>query len=115
MDKYTVYGLNDCEELKGLIRDNPDLPIVFLVGEDANDGHSYTFAEIESVGIGEVLDTYLRWTDYIYTDRDEFEEDLRYWLDDGSETGPELESRVKWYKEEYSSYWKDAILVYINN
>lgn len=115
----------DCDELKWKVREHPDLPIVFLIGEDGVDGiHCWIFSNVEKVKIGEVLEAVVPWSDdLIYTDRDEFERDLRDELyldytygDTGALiNGPEFEALVQENLSYYSSYWKDVILVYINN
>ena len=44
-------------ELKQLIIDNPNLPLVFLCGDEVNDGdYRYAFATNVTASVGEILD-----------------------------------------------------------
>ena len=58
MRVFTNYTLTkDSDELKKLILENPDLPIVVLVGEESNGGdYPWVFCSSISFGIDEILD-----------------------------------------------------------
>lgn len=62
----------DSDELKKLIEENPELPIVVLAGEDATDGdHSWMYCSCISFSVDEILDCdYLDYGDTVFTDRD---------------------------------------------
>ena len=73
--------LHSTDELRKIIIDNPDLPLLVFAGEDANIGDwSYMSCSRISVYIGEVLDfdadELVPYDNRIYTDRVEFVECL---------------------------------------
>lgn len=75
------------DELKQLIAENPDLPIVVLVGQDAvSDDYGYTYCTQIHFSIEEILDCTLPFgDDYLYNDRDDFENALSDYLADCEE------------------------------
>ena len=66
------------DELKQLIAENPNLPIVVLVGQyAASDDYGYTYCSDVQFCIDEILDCTLPFgDDYVYNDRDDFEDAL---------------------------------------
>lgn len=112
------------DELKKLIADHPDYPIVVLAGDDASVG-DYTWMYCSSISftVGKILDCAVPWNDEIVaTDEDEFNEELEDWLfyeireRDGDP--PEEEEFQKFLaaeKERYAPYWKDVIAIYADN
>lgn len=109
------------DELRQLIMDNPTLPIAVLAGQDANiDYGGWMFCSSVSVYKGEILDCEQEVNDErIYTDRDEFEEVLADWLAGSDEyaklTDAEFDLIVKDKMKEYEPYWKECILIYVDN
>ena len=75
--KPTIYP-RPSDELRKLITEHPDLPLLVMAGDNANDGdHSYTVCSYIRAELGEVLDCEQGVDDtMIFTDRDEFEEKL---------------------------------------
>ena len=68
------------DELKKLIAEHPDLPIVVLTNEDvvAGDDYGWWYAPKISFSLGELLDCEQDVNnEKVYVDRDDFEEDLR--------------------------------------
>lgn len=111
--------LKSTENLRKAILAHPDWPIVFSAGESANNGdYSYMFCTRVNVEEGEILDCEQDVNDEIvYTDRDRFEEDLRdifdgRWNEDDEET---TEKMVQEELAKYDPYWKDCILVTVDN
>lgn len=79
MNKFRSYELSKkSDELKKLILENPDLPIVVLAGEEANCGdHNWMFCSIISFSIDEILDCdYVDYDDTVFTDRERLEEKI---------------------------------------
>lgn len=115
---YTTDLLHNTDVIRKLILENPDLPILVLVGDDANKGE-YCYEAVWDVdwNIGEFLDCEQRIDeDKIYTDRDEFEEDLEQYLwDEANKYMPEDEFEMLLKKElkRYEPYWKRCIILYI--
>ena len=64
------------EKLKKLILENPDLPIVVLAGEEANNGYcGWMYCSSISFGLDEMLDCdYYDYDDAVITDRDRLRE-----------------------------------------
>ena len=66
-------SLKDTTELRKLIIDNPQLPLLIFANEDANDGdYAYMQADVSSVSIQE-LGLY---NDELWLDKEDFEEEL---------------------------------------
>lgn len=121
-EKKSSRCLNSTEELKQMILDNPELPLLMLAGDCANSG-DYPYMVCMSVTsyVGEVLDCCQTVNDTrIYTDRDDFKEDLANSLAAGcypafDGTDDEWEKLVEKKLCEYDSFWKPCIIVRVDN
>ena len=120
MNKFRSYSLTKkSDELKKLILENPDLPIVVLAGEEASAGwYSWTFCSSISFCIDEILDCdYCDYDDTVFTDRERLEEHVADELFDEYEDKSEeefneaVESRLK----ELEPYWTKVIAIYATN
>lgn len=105
-------------ELKKLITEHPDLPIVVIVNSEvvADFDYNWWYAPDVSFSIGELLDCEQDVNDMkVYTDRDDFEEDLRDILCDLEEfeeaTDEEFDQAVKEQLADYEPYWKKVIKI----
>lgn len=115
--------IQDSTELRKLIAENPDLPIVVMVGEEAAvEGWCYTYCTNVRCEVGEVLDCECPWEpEKVYNDKIEFEEDLAdYILEENEDrhhrvTDAQLERILKVWKDTYSQYWRKAIIVRADN
>lgn len=113
--------LNSAEELRQLIIDNSDLPLLVFAGENCNSGDwSYMSCGYVKASKGEFLDCAQEINDErCYTDRDEFEEDIadNMAYDSQYEALPddEFDALVKQKAAEYESYWKPCIILYVDN
>ena len=112
------------DKLKELISENPDLPIVVLVGEYANSGdYTSTYCSDLRFYIEEILDCEVPYMECIETDRTSFEEQIEEWLWDnmgGNDTNSTLseelfQETLKEVKEEFEPYWKKVIAIYADN
>lgn len=66
-------SLKDTSELRKLILENPDLPLLIFANEDVNNGdYSYTLADVNSVSIQKLA----LYNDEQWFDEDEFEEEI---------------------------------------
>lgn len=110
--------VHDSKELRRLIAENPDLPIVVLAGEEANNGDWWwMYCSSVDCSLGLILDVR---TPYdigtVFTDRDEFEQAI---LDsipyDDARTEAEIDAFVKSELEKYEPYWKKVIAIYATN
>lgn len=113
--------LHSADELKQLIVENPDLPIVVFAGDSANNG-DYGFMSCSRVRAqeGEFLDCEQQINDCkCYTDRDDFEDDVADLLA-GEEQyrnlpDDEFNAIVEQTVNEYDDFWKPCILVSVDN
>lgn len=106
------------DELKKLIAEHPDLPIVVIVSSEvvADDDYSWWYAPDISFTMGEILDCEQDVNDEkTYTDRDDFEEDLRDVMCDQEEyenaTDEEFEKAVEEELKIFEPYWKQVIQI----
>lgn len=113
MDKIESTGLlYDCKELRKLIIENPDLPLLVFAGEEANIGDFGYMAcgKVDAI-LGEFLDcNHGMHENYVYTDRIDFEEYLfdYYALELNDE---EIREKLK----SYEPFWKKCIILYVDN
>ena len=111
------------DELKRLISENPDLPIVVIAGECATDGEQSMFCSDIKFWIEEILDCEVPYMEYVETDRASFEENIEEWLWDemgGNDTGTILsetvfEDALKETIAKYEPYWKKVIAIRADN
>lgn len=113
--------LNDCEELKELMFENPDLPLLFMAGNTGNDG-DFMYMSCHSVNASkcELLDYSPNFGDgSIYTSRDQLREDVEFHLLDNKEnlnlSEKELSKLVDEEMEKYEDKWSECIIVYVGN
>ncbi len=106
------------DELKKLIAEYPDLPIVVIVSTEvvADYDYNWWYALDISFSLGELLDCEQDVNDTkVYTDRDDFEEDLRDILCDLEEfeeaTDEEFDQAVKEQLAVYEPYWRQVIQI----
>lgn len=120
MNKFEKYTLTQpTDELRKLILENPDLPIVVLAGEDANIGdYSYMFCTQISFSLGEILDCdFYDYDDAVFIDRDRLEEYIADGLCDIYRDMPDDEfyAMVEEEANKYEPYWKDVIMIWADN
>lgn len=120
MGKLDDFGITrSTEELKKLITENPDLPIVVLVSDDACQFEfAWTYCSGVRFGIDEILDCdYTRSDDCLFTDRGDLEESVESDLYDEYCDKPEeeYEAAIKARLKELEPYWKKAICIWAGN
>lgn len=106
------------DELKQLISEHPDYPIVVLCNYEVcgDDSYCWWYAPEIRFSIGEILDCEQDINDEkVYVDRDEFEEDLADILGDSGDydevTDEEFDAVVKTELLKYEPYWKKVIQI----
>ena len=106
------------DELKKLIAEHPDYPIVVIVANEvvADDFYGWWYAPSLSFSIGEILDCEQDVNDEkVYVDRDDFEEDLADILGDSGDydetTDEEFDKIVQEELKKYDPYWKNVIQI----
>ncbi len=107
--------------LRELILENPDLPLVMLATDEANDGEwSTMFCSKVFAEIGEFLDCQQTVNDErAFTEREDFEECvydmLQYNGDYDDLSDEELNAKAQEIIAEYDPYWRKCILVTVSN
>lgn len=113
--------IHDSNHLRKLILENPDLPIVVLVGEDASCGdYYYTYCSRVSATIDEILDCKTPFRDcYVFSDRDDFREAIESYIADIPEyeklSDSEYAELVDKEVAKYEPYRKRCIVVTADN
>lgn len=120
MSRFENYSLSkETYELRKLILENPELPIVILANEDSsNADYGWTFCSSISFYIEEILDCdYYDWGDTVFTDRDRLEEFIADNLYDEYCEKPEeeYETAIKNEIAKLEPYWKKVIAIYATN
>lgn len=108
-EKHPNGYLIDTSELRKLIVDNPELPLLVSAGEDANIGdYNYMVCANVDAYIGEHFDCQQTIDDeYCYTDRNEFRNSLEnHYADSFDGSDKEFESFIDEKMLEYAPYWK---------
>lgn len=109
--------IKQTDELKKLIAEHPDYPIVVIVSNEVvADDYGWWYAPEISFGIGEILDCEQDIDEEkTYVDRDDFEEDVQYNVecDENFEnaTDEEFDAEVKRIMTEYEPYWRKVIQI----
>lgn len=101
--------LHSTDELRQLILDHPDLPLLISAGEEAA---GFLCTSI-SVRVGEFLDCDQNIDEEItFTDREYFEEEVRDKYEDFDGTEEEWEAFIERKLAEYEPYWKRCIILH---
>lgn len=110
------------DELRKLILEHPELPLVVLAGENAcTYDYSSMFCTDVRAYIGEFLDCEQPFDEErAYDDRVDFEDAVREYYEDycdehfdGNEA--EYEEYIEKKIAEYDPYWKKCIILYVDN
>lgn len=122
-----IFPLNlttNSNKLKNAIAENPTLPIVVIAGESANNGeYSWMYCSGVTIGIEEILDCEVPYSEFVETDRNNFGEQIEEWLwnemggndKDSKLSETVFEDALKEEKAKYEPYWKKVIAIYVNN
>ena len=120
MYKFNI--VKDSTELRKMIAENPNLPIVVMSSYEAcTDEYYWTYCSDVRCEVGEVLDCECPWKEgRVYSDRIEFEEDLVDYLSDTIENAnkmsdEEFNNLVATQKDVYEEYWHKAIIIKADN
>lgn len=111
--------IHDASELRKLIAENPDLPIVVLAGDEANSGdYSWMYCSDVSCNIEYMLDVRTPYDrEYVFTDKDDFEERVSDCLYDDNKDMPDedYDELVRSEVAKYEPYWRKVITIYATN
>jgi hypothetical protein len=122
MEKHDFGAIHDAQPLRKLIAENPDLPIVVLVGNDAACyEYAWTYCTSVSCGVDNILDVKTPYDgdgERVFTDEIEFEEEISDQLfnDETAKLSDEqYDAMVQAEVEKYAPYWRKVIAVYVTN
>lgn len=114
--------IHDSGELRKLIQENPELPIVVLAEESAySEEWCWTYCSAVSCCIETILDVRTPYDsdgEKVFTDETDFLEAIEEVLYDkhgDSMTLEEIEAAAKREADMYSGCWKKVIAVYVGN
>jgi len=113
--------VHDSYELRKLIAENPDLPIVVLAGEEANNCGDYywMYCSEVSASLDEILDTTTPYNEEkVFTDRVEFKEAVSdHLINDETEklSDAEFDALVEAEVAKYDPYWRKVIAIWATN
>ena len=119
LEKRSTKLLHATDELRQLIIDNPELPLLVFAGEDVG-GTDYAYVSCSycSAQKGEFLDCWQTVNDELcFIDRVEFQEEMAECLADDAEglSDEEFDAKVDAEVAEYDPYWKPCIILYVND
>ena len=119
-DKHLIDISKSTEELRRLILENPDLPIVVMSSYEAmSDEWYWTYCSNVSFSIGEYMSYDVFDDGMLEIDRDHFKERLQYKFEDMPEcesmSDEEFDKYLDQKYEEYEPYWKKAIFICADN
>ena len=117
-DLELLTGISD--EIKNLITENPELPILILAGSNANlDKESWTCCYETFAEIGEVIDTEELpiCSDFVFHNRDDIYETLYEWLEDEYREldRTSLDDLFQKYVNECEPHLKKVIAISVDN
>lgn len=110
--------IKDSTELRKLIAENPELPIVVLChGESCTEEYSYTYMSDVRSKVGEILDCETPYADYIFDDREDFIERISDSVSDeyGDLPDEDFDKVVEANAAAYEQYWRKAIIICAGN
>ena len=108
--------LSSTDELRKLILENPGVPLLVFAAEDCNRGEwGWEACPVCRASIGEILDCQQTINDErVYTDRDDFQEDMEEHYDDFDGSDAEFEQFIENKMMEYEPYWRKCIILYVS-
>ena len=114
--RHQIINYELTKELRKLILENPDLPIVVFAGDEVNTGdYRYLTATDISAAVGEICDHPFPRGENIYTDREELSDDLyEYYVNSFDGTEREFNEYIEKKVAEYDPYWRKAIIIFVD-
>ena len=110
--------VDEYKELKQLIIENPDLPLIFFATDEANSGEYSSELADARAHKAIVLNCTGIQEDHIYTDEDDLESDISDMLFDehGYDwSDEEYETAIAEKMKEYEPYWVNAIIITVDD
>ena len=118
MSEICTTNLHRTDELRQMIIDHPELPLLVFASEDANIGdYTYMCCTWIKVEMGEYLDDEHNDVnpELCYIDREEFEDDVDLHLDSEGLSNEEYEKKLNDEIAKYEPFWKPCIILYVGN
>lgn len=120
---YQYHMIKDSTELRKMIAENPELPIVVLVGSDtASDDYAYTYCTFVSCFVYEILDCEPPFDNdgFVVNDKEDFRERMEEWLADQDDryakmSDAEFDAILAEEMAKYEPYWKKCICILADN
>lgn len=116
-----IYNIiKDSAELRRLIAENPELPIVVMChGESCAEDYAYTYMSDVRCNVGEILDCETPYADYIFDDREDFIERISDSMCDEEDYAnlpdEEFDKAAEAKAATYDQYWRKAIIICAGN
>ena len=112
--------LHDASELRRLVMERPDLPIVVLAGEEASGCDYYwTYCCVVNVEIGWILDVKTPYDgDNVFNDKETFRDavaDALYSEETRQMSDKDYDAMVAAEIAKYEPHWREVIAVYATN
>lgn len=103
------------KELRKVLNENPDLPVLFEVLQNDEYGSDGVYTGNVTWEVGEYLDYDDDIIDgRLMTDREDVEDDVQYELYSHSEfTYPEVKKLVRMKLRDYEKHWKKCVIIYV--
>lgn len=118
IEKQPTELLTPTDELRELILEYPDAPLLVFAGEESTSQCDYYYTSCSDcrASLGEFLDCMQEVNEErIFTDRDEFKEDMENEYGDFDGSDAEFEQFIDDKMAEYEPYWKKVIILYVDN
>lgn len=109
---------HNTSELKKIILENPDLPIVVFAGREAcNYDFNTTLCSYMQTYVGKYLDIKVEEDkeDRMYEDEDDLKDKIYEYYSDKFTDEKELNNYVDKKLNQYSHFWKKCIVLYVDN
>lgn len=111
--------IEQSKNIKQLVQDNPELPVLVLVDTEvvADDDYSDWICPQTKCFVGEILDYDCNYTEEkIFINRDDFAEAVQFYLEDMEEyadtTDEEFDQILHEELQKYDRYWKPVIIIH---
>ncbi len=122
-EKRSTDLLHSTDELRRLIIENPDLPLLVFAGGEANiddEYFFYTFCSEITAEKGEFLDCWQEINEErFFISRQEFKEEVEEWLEDSDSnlglSKRKMDALVEKELTKYEPYWKPCIILCVDN
>ena len=118
-DNDLITIVHSTDDLRNLIMQHPDMPLLIMAGENSNTGdYPYMVCTAVTAEAGEYLSCWQEFDEEsIYTNREEFERVLTDCVGDSRvfDTESEFDAAVQAELKKHDKYWKPCIILRVDN